>query len=219
MIRISHRLEPFVSNKRVAIVGGADHMVGTNLGSKIDSYDTVVRVNLHWPSPRAFGCKKDFTKDIGCRTDVIIVTEAIWDLKCAHFTDDLKYAVLIGQTYDTNLNSMIRTFSAMDVDFDLMLGQEAAKIIEGVPSTGFIAMKLVLDANPSELFVSGYDFFTQSTRGWKTHNPVAELEYFRDKIITQDRVTSHVITENSCYSYSSLEGMNWRKQKFQEIKL
>lgn len=219
MIRISHRLEPFISNKRVAIVGGADHMVGTNLGSKIDSYDTVVRVNLHWPSPRAFSCKKDFTKDIGCRTDVIIVTEAIWDLKCAHFTNDLKHAVLIVQTCDKNLNSMIRTFSAMDVDFDLMLSREAAKIIEGVPSTGFIAMKLVLDANPSELFVSGYDFFTQSIRGWKTHNPIVELEYFRDKIITQDRVTSHTITENSCHL--SLEGMNWRKRKFlaKEIKL
>lgn len=201
MIRISHKLEPFISNKRVAIVGGADHMLHTGLGSKIDSYDTVVRVNLHWPSPRAYmHLKKDATEDIGCRTDVLIVTESIWKEKLFVF-ENLKHAILIVQSCGENINSMIRTFSAMDVDFDLMLSRETNNIVKGsILSTGLVAMKLVLDANPSELFVTGYDFFTQSSRGWKTHNPVIEKEYFRDKILTQDRVTAHTITEYSCRS-------------------
>ena len=38
-------LEKLVKNKRVALVGPSPHLVGSNLGDKIDSFDIVCRIN------------------------------------------------------------------------------------------------------------------------------------------------------------------------------
>jgi len=67
------RLSDFIHGKRVAIVGGARSIRGSRLGKKIDSYDTVVRINCHWPCSFHFdrSLKTDWTEDIGYRTDVL----------------------------------------------------------------------------------------------------------------------------------------------------
>lgn len=63
----------FIHNKSVVVVGGSNNIVGTGLGNKIDSYDTVVRVNFHWPCPFRYDptFMTDCTEDIGCRTDIL----------------------------------------------------------------------------------------------------------------------------------------------------
>lgn len=58
--------QPFVQEwNRCALIGGSSHLRKKNLGAKIDSYDTVIRVN-RISSP-------EFFKDFGKRTDVLFI--------------------------------------------------------------------------------------------------------------------------------------------------
>lgn len=58
-------LEQYLEGKTVALVAGGNSLVGEGLGSIIDSYDVVVRMN------RALPLDPSKSEDIGTRTDVL----------------------------------------------------------------------------------------------------------------------------------------------------
>ena len=58
-------LEEYLSGKTVALVAGGSSLVGKNLGSLIDSYDVVVRMN------RALPLDPLKADDVGTRTDIL----------------------------------------------------------------------------------------------------------------------------------------------------
>ena len=68
-------LEKLVKNKRVALVGPSPHLVGSNLGDKIDSFDIVCRIN------EVLFAKK-LRKDYGSRTDI-----CFWNMGTPHLKD------------------------------------------------------------------------------------------------------------------------------------
>lgn len=64
-------LANFVTGKRVAIIGGSPKLLGTGDGENIDSYDTVIRINCHWPYPQRVTPQIESQVDLGNRTDLL----------------------------------------------------------------------------------------------------------------------------------------------------
>ena len=63
-LEIDKNLEKLVSGKRVVVVGPAPHLVGKSLGSEIDKFDIIVRLNEVIPP-------KNHRVDYGSRTDIM----------------------------------------------------------------------------------------------------------------------------------------------------
>jgi len=180
-----------------------------------------VRVNLHWPCPRWSDTRFDATEHIGHQTDVVIVTESVWNKGWFQFPD-VKYIVIIVQQQSTKMmENILGVMDRGDYDYDILLWNEAHLVLNPIlhctPSTGMIAMHLVMETDPKELFVCGYDFFTQTFRGWKPHDPVAEREYFRDVILPNPKVSANSITEASAMSNigerRTKSSVQWRAEK------
>jgi hypothetical protein len=68
------RYAEYLKNKKVIIVGPGDLLLNAGLGSKIDNYDIVVRLNNSYP----INCNNSkYHNDIGKRTDILYHTGAI----------------------------------------------------------------------------------------------------------------------------------------------
>jgi len=59
-------LDKLLKNKKISYVGPSAHLINTNSGEHIDSYDLVARVNQDFPIP------PNRVKDYGKRTDILV---------------------------------------------------------------------------------------------------------------------------------------------------
>ncbi len=67
------KLQEFISNKSIAVVGNAPSEIGLKNGIEIDSHDIVIRFNN-------FSTEKKYSKDYGIKTNIWAVTPAIESL-------------------------------------------------------------------------------------------------------------------------------------------
>jgi hypothetical protein len=156
-----------LSGKRIAIVGPASSAINTNRGEFIDGYDVVIRVNKSALVVR----DGKFKKDIGSKMDIL----------CHSFFEnefsgggplDFDLYDRLGTKYVIN---PIPTFFGKRVTFNfykkyllrrtvyslpLEPYQEAVKAFgQFRPTTGFCALKLALESDFKELFITGFTFF------------------------------------------------------------
>ena len=161
---VKEQYSKFLKNKRVVIVGPSSHIVNSNQGNLIDSYDVVVRISHGYIIP------KNFEKHIGTRTDIIYnpmlpqkgsgITMPVDNLKnkvkwvCAsypakkHFQDILDFKAKVK-------NKIL--FHVVNENFWQKLTYHMK-----VPHGGTVAILDILRYDISELFVTGITFYQNS---------------------------------------------------------
>jgi len=193
-----------LKEKRVALVGPANSAYGTNQGAFIDGFDYVIRINK---APALIHSGK-FKHDIGTKTDILFHSFVENDFSGGGPLDFDLFDKL-GIRYVIN---PLPSFLGKRVTFNFfkkyllgrtIYGLSGAKYFQAVkvfgrfrPTTGFCALKMVLEAAPSELFITGFTFFktpygdnyrdalkdVEKNRAYidkeKIHNPDIEFEEF-----------------------------------------
>ena len=155
-----------IYNKRVVLVGGAPYL--KNNGGKIDSYDTVIRVNASHSLTN-----EKTKKDYGSRTDILYHCLCEDPLNGNRITNDLidKIQLLVGTIpclkkneypdssfkngYEHMYNKLqpfvLSKFTNVSKDEYISLENE----IGCRPWTGISAINNILKHNPKELYITG----------------------------------------------------------------
>lgn len=191
--------------KRVAIVGGGDSVLKEPLGTYIDGFDVVVRVNK---GVEVIDEQKEY---VGTRTDVLfhsfyevesdkgksLVTMELWQ----------KYSVrrilFYHNAYNKFFGWQLAEFLLRDKGNNKIyhigkdLDERNMKTIAPFqPTTGLIAINTILNSLPSEIYITGFTFFKTPHNAkyregslvyWRellnsdqsSHNPEAEYQYFK----------------------------------------
>lgn len=215
-------LEDFVNGKRVAVIGGSESVIGTRFGKKIDSYDVVVRINCHWPCPLKLRPACDATEDIGKRTDIFFGSFGY--LQMSRFKRmKVNMKLVVFNNFKNNHNSL-EYYERKKQDwndkqtekFDELEKMLKRRNIEyywyaerhEVPKTSFkatsglLALLALLSKEPTEIFVTGFDFYTLGTpqMAWINHDPLRERNYFREHVASDKRVVLDDTAEKSLKS-------------------
>lgn len=167
-----------LKNKRIAIVGPADSAYNTGLGDYIDSFDFVVRVNR---SPHLVNTGLH-AKDIGTKTDLLFHSffendesgGGVLDLKMYN-KQGLKFLInprnsLLG--YQNTLvfyRKYLKSISVYTLSKSLHR-QITEAFGEARPTIGFMALITLLNADFSELYITGFTFYrTDFGPGYRDH--------------------------------------------------
>jgi len=161
-----------ISDKRVALVGPAKYMMGSNLGKEIDQYDVVVRIN------RSYESVEERSKDIGSRTDIlyscliekpanagelnleIFLKKGIKHI-CAPPSSNMK-----GLSSETRLHDLVDVEKVRAINekipvriIDHQFHTHLAQMVDCRPNTGFLAIYDLMRFSPKKLKVFGFSFY------------------------------------------------------------
>lgn len=208
-------LIPFDENwfrgKRVAVIGGADSAFKEKLGSYIDGFDVVVRIN------KGVEVVDKHSEYIGKKTDVLF--HAFYD------QNDLGSSpVTLGLWRDKNVGILLFSLNYKHSNYNLKNFEkfifktkgkyELSQVADNfyfknskalapyAPTTGFIAVNTIFNAQPKELYITGITFFktphSQDYRksdidywnkmfkeGGSKHNPEAEYQHIKSLYLAQ----------------------------------
>jgi hypothetical protein len=176
----------FVSGKKVAIVAHATSIVGTGMGSTIDSYDLVIRLNDSLPIP------EELKPDIGTRCDILyswfprhtsggnkstITLDFLKDMIswvcCPHPLE-----VVSGISETAEKNSILVGCGAIKTNYNAFLSHQhelnstllsritdpykyferLGEMNSGMPNTGFATVWDLLNFDVIEIFMAGFTF-------------------------------------------------------------
>lgn len=174
---MNQTLNNLLENKRVAIVGPSPHLMGSGMGSLIDSYDIVVRVNY-------FQTPTEFKTDYGSRTDIMFHNfgtphmpalrelinlypndfEAIKILACAVIKSEHSELNFLSwpDDYVSNVVINCEEINKNKVPFYWIGIPEYRRIFREVgcePYSGSLALSMLLSLPISELFITGFTFY------------------------------------------------------------
>ncbi len=160
--------ESLFAGKRVAVVGPSPHLVDSELGEKIDSYDLVCRLNEVRP--------KGLGKDYGSKVDVMF-----WHLNNCDMSEFHEYATLDPEGFSS---AQLLVYPRQHGDVNRRgCGQSTpeknAKTLPAIPfyqvdtnkvakwestyadhlNVGTLALLMILDVPFQELFVCGFSFY------------------------------------------------------------
>lgn len=153
----------YFKNKRVALVGPASSIHGSNLGKKIDSYDLVCRLNLGFPLPKS--CEKD----AGSKCNILYTTGSVpkalsenvaslkehLDFIVLPFPKTVKPFDLYHKRFKNQYKNSIPHFTPYDHKSYL----EIENKIGSRPTIGLISIEHLLSTELTELFISGLTFY------------------------------------------------------------
>ncbi len=213
-------VEEAFRGKRVAVVGSGPGVLDNEPGI-VDSFDVVVRIN-NFKLSDAAGRRTDvfysfFGSSIGTRReempdvrlcvckcpDAKFIESAWHKLNGKPHGVDFRYIYQARRdwwfcpTYVPPVEEFLRVFVELD---------------HHVPTTGFSAIRAVLDCEPAEMFITGFDFFTSGihnvTERWKAgnpqdpigHRPDLERLWLRERLdaypIVLDRLSRYAIARD-----------------------
>ena len=171
-------LKEIVENKRVVVVGPSPHLEGKRLGSLIDSYDVVCRLNEIFPA--------NLEKDYGSRTDV-----TFWNLCNAGLPNfkqmikenpqKLKEIKLIvcprnslhvtpyhegNFSPDQNVHKNYLSLNIKNPFFHIgnELNEKFESSIGCHPTVGALSILTILEYNIKKLYICGMSFFQTPSR-------------------------------------------------------
>jgi hypothetical protein len=176
-----------LEGKRVALVGPSPHLMGKKIGSLIDTYDIVCRVNEVHPT----GHEEDY----GDRTDIIFhncgtrfIDVFYSRLRNAEqISKNLKYVICPcvkasgadnWSNWDHNFESPVvwnfKRINSYNTPFHWIGIENYAKVYGyfGVePNAGQTAILMLLQHQIKELFVTGFSFYAQGNSPSASHRP------------------------------------------------
>lgn len=168
-------LKKLIDGKRVALIGPSPHLINSNNGDFIDSFDTVIRIN-------ELGVSKSLYSDYGAKTNVAFLTlteqsvpvykKMIQELDLhslnliVHPRDKLNFNPY-EKTYSKNSSS--EYFEELNLDVDLFQiekpsFEERCIYFNCFPTTGSLAIYEILQHDFTELYISGFSFYTTKYR-------------------------------------------------------
>jgi hypothetical protein len=177
-------LKNLVKGKRVAFVGPSAHLQGSLIGSYIDSYDIVARVNeLHVPSSEEI--------NYGSRTDLVFHNLNSDDgIRCLKndmekypgACDNIKLLICSQKKYDNAGVDIVKLFhneNKFSIPF-YHLGDDfvdsAARQMGLKPNTGMMSIIKLMTCDLSELFVTGISFYAQGNNSTQVYRKDASLK-------------------------------------------
>lgn len=189
----ANEFEKLVKGKKVALVGPSPHLTHQGLGSLIDSYDVICRVNEILP----IGLEKDYGSRsnilfYGCnKNNIINFRKTMTKLKAesSNSLENLQFFMASQRRYDSvNLFAM--------EEFLKTIYENAPHMTVGLvslycwsfwqrwvgthPNTGILALLMLADAKPRELFLTGFSFYAQGLNPHQRHHS-AYIEYGGDE--------------------------------------
>lgn len=146
--------EEFLKGKKVVFVGACPNIIGKGMGSFIDKFDVVVKSGHSWwfDSP-------EYKRDYGSRCDIVYVNRQYYrEMKPFPIMEmkdwKVKWVCLKGCT-DQDLLAFNQVIRARKLSTALKkVNQELRSA-----SMGNFIMRDLLDCEPSELYLTGMDFF------------------------------------------------------------
>jgi hypothetical protein len=211
------KLSKLIENKRVVLVGPGQYLVGKKLGDTINGYDTVCRVNYMAPDK--------YNADYGNRADIMFYncsTKSLPQMK-SHFKaypdfgQNLKLVVcpaikVLGpeqwkkwpMDYISPTVANFKSINIYNTDFYWIGVGNYRYLFDLIdcpePNTGLLAILMILEHNPKELFVTGFTFYVNrhdtyfpgyATRApkWKGvsgHPQGKQKKFFKDYILAQN---------------------------------
>lgn len=188
----AQKLRELVYGKKIALVGPSPHLMNKKIGKLIDTYDIVCRVNEFFP----FGQEQDY----GSRTNILFYgcnannfnnfEKSIYKAKKENPKLLEQLNIFISTQYRKN---EINIFSQQD--FIHLLKMNTPHTILGAlgitswdyytwwigtqPNTGILALCMLANEEPSELFLTGFSFYSQGTAPNQLHHS-AYVEYGGD---------------------------------------
>lgn len=144
-------LEPFCQNKRVVLVGNAGSLLEQCLGSRIDTFDVVVRMNHGYP-------RTPYFIHTGRRTDIWVCAYNDKSRQVQEY-DRFRPRYAVRLNNDTHIHPRMRSvFLCWD-----MQNWQAVKEwmgIEKYPSTGLVSLYFFLEfLKLPQVALAGFDFF------------------------------------------------------------
>jgi hypothetical protein len=205
-----------IYNKRVVLVGGAPYV--KNNGCKIDSYDTVIRVNCSHSLT-----KEQTKKDYGSRTDILYHCLCTHTINGGPIPKDLidKVQLLIGTIpclkkneypyssfrdgYEHMYNKLepfvLSKFTNVSKDEFISLENE----IGCRPWTGISAINNILKHNPKELYITGFtNGFGGNNRNMNKHNDRLNYNSYMNAIKSAGSYKCHDVYKLFLYSQKQL---------------
>lgn len=216
-------MKKYFRGKRVVIFGSAPSALN-NSARNIDKYDVIVRVNNYKT--------KGFELKVGSRTDVhyafygTSVRKTAEELKedgvylcmckCpdAKVLDHHKMVTFDSQNLGGDFRYIYKNrknfwFTKTYVPEKLELEIIMSRLDGHMPTTGFAAIMTIMEANPKELYITGFDGFTSKLHNinepWRDkseridptcHNPDKELDYLKEMSRANKNVVLDVTLEN-----------------------
>jgi hypothetical protein len=182
-----------VKDKRIALVGSSPHLQGKGEGKIIDDYDLVCRINEIYPF--------DMEEDYGSKTDVVFYgcntknytnfekTMNFLKENRSDVLDNLKAFVIVQRRKDTaNIGAQQKFLRLLDkyaphVDhfvISLYHWEFYHRWIKTHPNSGILAMCMLAQKHPKELYVTGFSFYTLGLKPEQRHYK-AYIEWGGDK--------------------------------------
>jgi hypothetical protein len=200
-------MRDYLKGKKVALVGPARSIEGSNNGSFIDSHDVVVRINY---------AKIGNSKDSGTKTTIIYYDGSFHDygnlkpeyLVCSYPPTEWFFNERCLQS--VNYYSSKHKHKIVDSDLYNKLKMDLNENNKSRPNTGLVALVDLLQYDIKSLFMTGIDFyrtsyarehpdygnsslgevseiFTAGDNG-DSHNIDEQFEYFKNNIVTDPRL-------------------------------
>ena len=156
--------DEYIKGKRIAVVGPAGSMHGSEQGEELDKYDIIVRFNSAVP------IKDEMKKDIGSRTDILCNCLEEHPVSGGHIDPDLwvrENVQWVLSPYPRELwyvRANVSRFEKLNKGrlklectnkpfFDKLEKQLGTR-----PNSGLLGMLYILNLDPAELYVTGITF-------------------------------------------------------------
>lgn len=159
-------MKDLIFGKRVAVVGGSPKVVDTGLGEFIEDYDTIVRINIHWPSCMYLRDPIDCTEDVGRRTDVLFMNPFNGGgLEAFRNLEGVKYVIFTKRGDGrTNYPSIKDYCDSKNIPCDVYRDNYGKLKISERMFAGTLALMALMQEEPEEIFMTGFDFFVDDYR-------------------------------------------------------
>jgi len=162
-----------IQNKKVALVGPAQYLVGSGYGKEIDEHDIVVRIN------RGIELVFDHTEDIGRKADILYscliekpanagkldgqILKEKYGVKCLVTPPESTFG---GISHSTGFHHLVDMKTVKDISNHMSIRivehtfhTYLAKKISCRPNTGFLAIYDLLMQRPEKLSIYGFSFY------------------------------------------------------------
>jgi len=212
------KLNKLIYNQRVAIIGPSGYLMNKNLGSFINSFDTICRSN--------YFAAKGLEHDYGNRTDIMFYNCCYISLskmkKHIHNSYDVAQQIKLvvcpvvkslaqdkWQEWDDNyiapVTKNFQTIDPLGLDFCWIGIKNYKLLINEIgykePNSGIMSISMILKHKPKELFISGFSFYNQKVPIYFDNYPMAvpgqtgaghnqnkQLHYLKTEILKQKNI-------------------------------
>lgn len=200
MYKRDENLNELLRGKSIAYVGPSAHLIGTESGDKIDSYDLVCRINQDFPIP------PNRQKDYGKRTDILVacfskvftkLIKPYFDSN-SEYIKNLKYVICPWYDYenspsnpftplpaDTNLEESFQKLNKFSIPYHGIGDEFTAEMHREMnceTCSGLAGIIILLKYGIKEIYVTGISFFDMGSPATFEELHYSEYADSREKV-------------------------------------